>query len=243
VLILLAAGLIYLGKSYSAGEKAQAVLEETPEEVVVEQVDEAWITVAPAEGDLQNGLIFYPGARVRYGAYALLMEDIARQGVFCVLVHMPGNIASLDRDAAETVMEAYPDIKNWYIGGHSLGGVTAAGYAAKHPNALKGLFLLASYSIDDLSDTDLKALTVYGSEDGVVGRETMEEHEKNLPERSEAVVIQGGNHAGFGDYGVQMGDGEATISGEEQQQETARVIVDWILNDEEGSGGMQYITE
>ena len=38
-------------------------------------------------------------------------------------------------------------------------------------------------------------------------------------------VIQGGNHAQFGNYGVQPGDGTATISAADQQAQAADLTV------------------
>ncbi|MBO4365994.1 MAG: hypothetical protein J5804_06870, partial [Eggerthellaceae bacterium] len=40
----------------------------------------------------------------------------------------------------------------------------------------------------------------------------------------EELIIQGGNHAGFADYGPQSGDGQASISNEEQITQTADAI-------------------
>ena len=41
-------------------------------------------------------------------------------------------------------------------------------------------------------------------------------------------MIEGGNHAQFGDYGLQKGDGQAGISREEQQEITARLIEEMV---------------
>lgn len=43
------------------------------------------------------------------------------------------------------------------------------------------------------------------------------------------LVIEGGNHAGFGSYGAQAGDGEATISQEKQWRQTADEILNCII--------------
>ena len=48
---------------------------------------------------------------------------------------------------------------------------------------------------------------------------------KNLPADTEWITIEGGNHAQFGDYGVQDGDGEATISAEMQWGYTTDAVV------------------
>ena len=46
----------------------------------------------------------------------------------------------------------------------------------------------------------------------------------NLPETTVEIVIPGGNHALFGSYGAQDGDGDAAISPAEQIQFTAETI-------------------
>ena len=43
------------------------------------------------------------------------------------------------------------------------------------------------------------------------------------------VVIEGGNHAGFGHYGPQAGDGVASIDREEQQRQTAETVLAFAL--------------
>ena len=227
VLVLGAAAFLYIHNYYHAGDRALAALEDPPEGVSVTEGPGDWIVFAPSEGDAAAGIIFYPGGKVQYEAYAPLMEETAREGLFCVLVHMPGNLAVLDKDAAEDVMTTYPEIGDWYIGGHSLGGVIAAEYASKNPEELEGIFLLAAYTTKDLSQTDLKALRIFGSEDRVLNYDNLEKNEDNLPQKQlQGFVIQGGNHAQFGDYGPQKGDGEATISAEEQQRMTAEALAE-----------------
>ena len=58
-----------------------------------------------------------------------------------------------------------------------------------------------------------------------------EEYNKNIsnfPTNYKEVIIEGGNHSNFGDYGHQRGDGEATISNEEQINITKQEIMDFI---------------
>jgi pimeloyl-ACP methyl ester carboxylesterase len=134
----------------------------------------------------------------------------------------------LDMDAAAGIPEQFPEIENWYIGGHSLGGSMAASYLAKHTDVYAGLVLLGSYSTADLSGSELSVLSIYGSEDQVMNREKYAEYRANLPEKTAEVVIPGGNHAQFGDYGEQAGDGKAQISAQEQQQQTVDAIAGWL---------------
>ena len=174
------------------------------------------------------GLIFYPGGKVEYTAYAPLMGTCAQRGILCVLVKMPCNLAVLNANAADGIAERFPQVEQWYIGGHSLGGAMAASYAAKHSDTLDGLILLAAYSTADLTNTGLAVLSVYGSEDGVLNLEKYEGYRSNLPENAEESILQGGCHAYFGSYGAQDGDGIPTITNEQQVRWTADKIAEWI---------------
>ena len=176
----------------------------------------------PEEAEI--GLIFYPGGKVEYTAYAPLMRALADNGVLCVLVKMPLNLAVLDVNAAKGIPEQYPQIGNWYIGGHSLGGSMAASHAAKNISAYDGLVLLASYSTAELSASGLPVISIYGSEDGVLNMEKYAEHKCNLPTAFEEHILEGGCHAGFGSYGPQDGDGVPTMTGEAQIAETVRLL-------------------
>ncbi len=192
-------------------------------EVVTEKVQETENYIIYGDTNSARGFIFYPGAKVEETAYAPILDELAETDICCVVVKMPYHLAVLDMDAAEQVMQELPEVEQWYIGGHSLGGAMAAVYAAKHESELTGLILLAAYPTDTLEK--LPVLSIYGSEDTVLNHEKYEDSismAKHLTER----VIEGGNHAGFGNYGAQKGDGEAEISDEEQWQET----VDYILN-------------
>lgn len=174
----------------------------------------------------EYGLILYPGAKVEPAAYMPLMEKIADEGIYCVMAKMPFNFAFFNINAADALMATVPDIKHWWIGGHSLGGVVAATYAADHADALEGIALLAAYSTENLNVGSLRAVVLYGSNDLVVNRESLAKDAGNLPADSQTVVIEGGNHAGFGDYGAQEGDGDAAISADEQRAITASAIAD-----------------
>jgi len=186
----------------------------------VSQTDYGWRFDGPSE---DRALIFYPGAKVETTAYVPLMQKLAAAGLDTCLVNMPLRLAILDIGAADRVMAAH-DYPHWFIGGHSLGGAMAAEYAAKCPDKLDGLVLLAAYPTKPLPDR-LKVVTIYGSEDGVLNRDKLEKNRQYLPANAVEHVIQGGNHAGFGNYGPQSGDGVASISAEQQQEETVRVIM------------------
>ncbi len=173
-----------------------------------------------------TGIVFYPGGKVAFESYAPLLFSLAENGIYCVDCHMPLDYAFTGIHKADTVIRAKPEL-TWYIAGHSLGGAMAAFYAKDAEN-LTGIIFLAAYSTADLSDTGLKALTIYGSNDHVLNIQKLQECVSNLPADQQTVVIQGGNHCQFGDYGFQKGDGAATITAEEQLKQTVTAITGFI---------------
>lgn len=173
----------------------------------------------------ENALIFYPGAKVEYTAYLPLCYELAEKGIDCFLVKMPCNLAFLGQNKAQGLMQDYT-YENWYLSGHSLGGAMAASYAAEHLKEIDGLVLLAAYPTKSLDRENFSVLSLYGSEDGVLNMEKLETGRELMPADYTEVCIEGGNHAYFGDYGEQKGDGVAKITREEQIRRT----VDEILN-------------
>ena len=219
---------IYVSDYYEADEeKIEAFLPKKTTEVS----KNGYTTFGNADSEL--GFVFYPGGKVEAWAYAPLMRSLAEKGIFCVLFEMPFNLAVLDVNAAEGISEEYPLISSWYIGGHSLGGSMAASFISDNTDVFSGLVLLGSYSTADLSDTDIRVLSLYGSEDGVMNREKYEKNKENLSEEFFVeIVIEGGSHAYFGMYGEQDGDGEAKISAEEQIAFSAEKISDFLYENE-----------
>ena len=224
--VLIAVCAIYFGDYYKADENAIAAFAPM-NEVEFSTLDNGTIVFTPKKAIA--GFIFYPGGKVENDAYKPLMAALASHGVLCVLVEMPFNLAVFDINAADGVKEQYPEIKSWYIGGHSLGGSMAASYLEDHTHEYKGLVLLGSYSTVDLSKSDLAVLCLHGSEDKVMNREKHDEYRKNLPENTIDTDIEGGNHAYFGMYGEQDGDGAPMISAKEQISVTANAMIELIL--------------
>ena len=219
-------GFIYISDYYHADDTAVQAMVDYPDDNVQIERDGNVSWFVPENPTI--GLIFYPGGKVEHTAYAPLMRACAEKGILCALVQMPGNLAVLNANAADGLQQKHPEITDWYIAGHSLGGAMAAGYAATHSEDYNGLILLAAYSAKDLTKTPLRVLSVYGSEDGVMNRETYEKNRANLPADATEIVLKGGCHAQFGSYGQQDGDGIPTISGEEQIRQTVDAISAFI---------------
>ena len=213
ILLLVGACALYLNDYYRADVQMLADFV-TPEGVSREVWADGTVIFSPENP--QTGFVFYPGGKVEHTAYEPLMQVLAARGVLCVLIEMPFRLAVLDVNAADGVQENFPKIKHWYIGGHSLGGSMAATYLKNHVDLFEGLVLLGAYATVDLSASDLAVLSLYGSEDGVMNREKYAECIKNLPADFTEIVIEGGNHANFGMYGAQEGDGAASRTNEGQ---------------------------
>lgn len=180
-----------------------------------------WFVFSPTDGTPDTGFIIYPGGFVDARAYAPIAREIAASGFLVVLDPMPLNLAVLDYGAADGIIAAFPEVNNWAIGGHSLGGAMAAQYIGANPPAMDGLALWASYPPEstDLSTLPLEVASIYGDADGVADMNTVTEAATRLPPGAIFVVIPGGNHTQFGSYGdgLQRGDNPAGISREEQQ--------------------------
>lgn len=204
--------------------EAMAALE-SDELVTVET--EPWLIFTPTENMPTTGFIFYPGGKVDYRSYAPQARAIAEAGYLVIMPQMPLNLAVFNANAADEIITAYPDIENWAIGGHSLGGSMAAQYAYDNPDTIDGLVLWASYPAgsNDLSNTDIAVTSIYGSNDGVATPEEVLAGKLLLPANATWVEIEGGNHAQFGWYGDQAGDNPASISHEEQQAQTVAATV------------------
>ena len=194
--------------------------------VKVSRIKEGYFFDGPSE---DSALIFYPGAKVEETSYAPLMHKLALQGVDCFIIKMPMKMAFLGMNKADLILAEY-DYDNYYLAGHSLGGAMAANYAAKHTSDYSALFLLAAYPSKDLTAAQFPVVFIYGENDKVLNREKLKAGFTLVPIGYHTVMIEGGNHAGFGSYGKQDGDGEATISAEEQQDITTETILQTINN-------------
>ncbi len=227
LLILLSLILVttfYLYDYYRADETALACMTST-DSVTVSESNGNYI-FAPSEP--LAGVIFYPGGKVETESYAPLMQELAANNILAVLVPMPANLAVFGVNKADGIVEEYPEIDNWYMAGHSLGGSMAASYVAENDEVFDGLILLAAYSTADLSDTDLSVLSIYGDRDGVLNMESYEKYKTNLPDDFTEVIIEGGCHAYFGAYGEQDGDGVSEISRDGQIERTVEAVMEVV---------------
>jgi hypothetical protein len=222
LLLAAAVSLAYLLPYAPAEDSAQAYLAGSGT-VRVEKADHGYYFDGPGE---QTAVFFVPGAKVDAAAYAPLLSRIAAGGADCYLYEPPFHMAFSVTTGAEEALADYPH-ETWYTAGHSLGGVTASSYAIKNPAAFDGIILLAAYPADQVPDS-LSVCSIYGDRDTKLGAKAYASHKSNFPADTEEVVIEGANHAQFGGYGPQKGDSPAAITAEEQQDQTADIILGFL---------------
>jgi hypothetical protein len=215
LIVFIVGGLIaWTSGTLGPSDQALSMLQSSGEVRIIQESD--LIVFAPMSGQPSFGFILYPGGGVDFRSYSPLLHGLAERNVLVAVVQAPLDLAFFNANGADEVIAAYPRITYWVIGGHSLGGVVAASYAAGRPD-VSGLVLLASYPADDsLMESGLRVLSIYGSNDRISTPEEVLQSMELLPEDTLFFEIEGGNHSQFGSYGLQPGDGDATISPEEQ---------------------------
>jgi pimeloyl-ACP methyl ester carboxylesterase len=230
IVLLLGAGGFVLWGSTPAGPSQAALQALTSDNAVVVTSFPKWMAFEPTESEPASVVVFYPGGRVDYRAYAPSARRMAASGHLVLLMRMPLNLAVFGVNRVEEAMNAYPVYQTWALGGHSLGGAMAASYAYNNPGRIDGLFLWASYPVESqsLAAADLPVLSISATLDGLATPGDISASRQYLPASTVFVEIEGGNHAQFGSYGPQNGDNQAAISAGEQLAQIAAAMESFL---------------
>ena len=169
-------GIIAFFSEYNQADKAS--IEKYVNEQKVQRVQFKDDILLFYGSENKSALIFYPGSNIEYNAYEPLMAACAKRGIMSILIKMPLNKAIFNINAAKKIKKYFPEIKTWYIGGHSLGGISASIHTYFYPNEYIGLIMLASYSPLDLTQTNLKVLSIYGTKDMIMNRRSYNKYKK-----------------------------------------------------------------
>ena len=176
----------------------------------------------------ENLIIFYQGAKVEYQAYVPLIELIASENIDVALCKMPFNLAFFGMNYALDIINNY-HYENVYIGGHSLGGAMSTMFAKDNNDKLNGVILLGSYATE-IMPNNLKCLSIIGSEDKIVKKDKFNKNKDYFnKELYQEIIIEGGNHSYFCNYGLQKNDGTPTIDKIEQWNITAKYIKEFVI--------------
>jgi pimeloyl-ACP methyl ester carboxylesterase len=210
----------------------------TPEALAALESDTAvtvtqneWIVFTPNGTSPTKGLIFYPGGECDERGYAEPLRAIAAGGFLVVLVPMPWQLAVFAPNRANDVIAAFPEIKEWAIGGHSLGGSMAANYAAKHQDVIKGLLLWDAYSPNDLTESAIKVWMIHRSDSSAKPPADYATKLPLLPEQTEYVPLIGGQHLNYGRFiagRLYRDAGPAELDPDEQRAQAAAASIEFM---------------
>ena len=179
------------------GELAMAAM--TSNEFVDIQ-DGDWLVMKPKIGKVTTGLIIYPGANCNIKGYAPLMREIAAKGYLVVGMPMPYNFAFLAPASAAKAPKSFPEIKNWFLAGHSLGGAMASTFAASNEDMLSGLIMWDSYPALSLADSALPITSIFRATLEGEQPENFKDFVNFYPPDATWVPVPGGIHMYFGSF-------------------------------------------
>jgi pimeloyl-ACP methyl ester carboxylesterase len=197
------------------------------------------VALIPSADVGATGFLFQPGAKVDARAYVSALRPLALAGHVVVIAKQPLGIAFLATNAIDSARSEFPNVTKWVVGGHSLGGTVAAlqatgaqvqssdsGSASVAP--IVGLVLFASYPAADMSNSNMPVLSLSGEKDGLSTPGAIAASRPNLPSSTTFIEIPGANHASFGDYGMQFGDGVATASLANSHAAITKATLDFV---------------
>ena len=233
VLALAIVVFLVWAQTVMAGERPAALEAWRDPDVTIRHTDRSFV-IEPAEGGSEVGLVFIPGARVDPAAYLWKLSGIVAESDATVVVTEPTlNLAFFDTRPLSAFTAGAPDVSEWYVGGHSLGGVRACQLASPGADAsaeprVAGVVLFGSYCANDLSGSGLRALSLVASNDLLSTPAKVAAAAPLLPADARTVTLAGANHAAFGDYGPQPGDGVATASDAETRDLLTAAVTEFL---------------
>jgi len=248
IALLSVSAMVWLGitKQSVPGPEAMRALEKIDSNIAVKVEYGDWFVIRPTAVEPKAGLVIYPGAHSAVRGYVKVMTKIAEAGYLVVTPKMPLGYAFLAPNRAEDVFKAYPNIRHWFLAGHSLGGAMAGSYAAANGDKLAGLAFWDAYPPEgsNLSESAVPTLLIHRATPEGGLPQIYNVKRPFYPKATEWVPIPGGNHGQFGDNvggmyqefdslaataeGLEPEDWEATISRDEQQTIIADAMLDWF---------------
>ncbi len=226
VLALVVVGFLAWASTPMMGDRTAALEAWRNPAVSIHDAGDA-VVMEPTGTASGTGLVFIPGALVDPYAYLYKLSGAVEETGLTVVITKPAlNLALFDQLSLSTFTAHAPDVDEWYVGGHSLGGVRAC-QLADDPQ-VKGLILFGSYCANDVSGTDMRVLSIGGGRDGLSTPAKIAGARHLLPADAQLVEIEGMNHGQFGDYGPQSGDGVATIDDRTAREQLTEALAGFL---------------
>lgn len=175
------------------------------------------------------GLIIYPGAFADPRAYVAAYSELVEANIAVFVIKSPLNFALLNTGQSNKIMSDNSDLANWFVAGHSLGGVAACEYSKQNEDNINGLILLASYCNGDASTLNIPVLSISASNDGLSTPDKINSSRNKLPNNTEFVMIEGANHTQFGVFSkTQPGDNASSINQDDALGQINDEIIEFI---------------
>jgi pimeloyl-ACP methyl ester carboxylesterase len=223
--------LVYSTEARRADPMEEALAALVSDDTVAVETDD-WIVMRPANAEPTAGLILYPGANCDVRGYAKVLKQIAASGYLVVAVVMPFDFSIFAPNSADAVRSAFPEIGDWVIAGHSMGGAMAAQYAFDHRHDLAGLILWDSYppGPSDLSDSQLPVVHIHRATPDGQSSTVFADKRHLIPADSTWVPIAGANHMNFGSFigGGYDEEWDAKIERAEQHRQIVAATLDGL---------------
>lgn len=199
-------------------------------------------------GRALEAILFLPGFGVEHVAYAESAARLADAGFVIVVVSAePLRVASKElgfasskiKDIQHKVCKQLDTPLSWSVMGHSLGSFTATHVSLQLD--IPRIVMWGSAPLDDLiadlSMSNKRVLVIQGSNDKViefmvpddqVRQKQTENFYRKLPKETITVVIQGGNHNGFGNYTPAFSIESPGVPRSEQHSQAVALTVDFL---------------
>lgn len=155
---------IYVNDYYQGTQNAINAIKSNTNVTVEEKKD--YVSFVSEEG-LKKGIKFFQGGKVDHIAYAPYMQDFAKEGYVSILIISPFRLAMFGLNSARKAINAFPEIEEWTVIGHSLGGVFGSNFVAKNNYRINNMVFLASYPVSDFSLLSTRVLLITASEDKI----------------------------------------------------------------------------
>lgn len=222
---------LFLTTGYEADEYSVALLE-NPSSATKVTLHPRVIEIHDATVAIRAEFVFYPGAKVDPVAYIPLASEIAAQGIRVWITVMPSDLAPLGARRFAKILPLLDRSIPVLLGGHDLGGGVAARFLSREPEAASGLVMVSAYPgrSTDLSHANLPVLAINGTNDQILDADRFALSRTLYPRGARLYEISGANHAGYGNYGQQRGDGVASITPARQQALVARLLGNFVTD-------------
>lgn len=222
--LIIGGGLAFLkSQAYPANQES---LQQITAAKQVQNQDQAFYFPANPDKKRLQTVVFYNGTLVDSQAYGQLALQLAQAGFDTYLLKTNLDLPILESQAAIKLIED-KHLSQVILAGHSLGGVMAAQNSLSlKKGTVAGLLLLAAYPSHktNLAQAQFPVWSLVGDQDLIIKKDAYEDGKHRLPKNTSYIRIKGGNHAGFGNYGPQKGDGQATITPKVQQEQVVKIL-------------------